>query len=322
MPIDQRLPPEHYLDPQMARYLAEQARVAALYGDRFDTSIPIARAAIEAAQKPFNAGGPVMAAVTDRWIPINGRRALLRHYQPTLDKNLPVIVFLHGGGWTWFSIDTHDRLAREYAARTGCAVVAPDYALSPEYPFPIPLLECVQVLEWLHEHGESWGMDGTRIAVCGDSAGANLALAATMMLREAPARPRAALLGYGVYDQDYERESYRWIGESSLSPQTWKMKWFWQNYLQTGARSSDWRAVPILGEFAGLPPMLLQVGRLDVLHDENLVLAARARAEGVDAVCLVYPGMVHGFLRAVGWVDEADKALTEGAAWLRDRLFR
>jgi acetyl esterase len=303
----------------MKLFLQESTQAAAQYVNTFDAPIMEAREAVEQAQQPFAAGGPQMASIDERWIQIGGRRILARHYRPTAEPNLPVIVFFHGGGWTWNSIDTHDRVAREYAARTGFSVVAPDYAMAPEYPFPTPLNECVQVIQWLSSHGHEWGVDGGRLAVSGDSAGANLALAACMMLRNTDAMPRAALLNYGAYDQSYDRQSYVWIGDSSLSPQTWKMKWFWRNYLQSD-RSEDWRAVPLKGSFENLPPLRLQVGQLDVLRDENLELARAAKEQGVDAECIVYPGVTHGFLRAAGRVSTADRALQEGSDWLHAKL--
>jgi acetyl esterase len=316
---DRTRPPESYLDPQMKEFLRLSAAAAASYPNTFEVPINEARAAIEAAQRPFAADGPRMHLTEDRWIDIGGRRILVRYHQPTPRTGTPVIVFLHGGGWTWNSIDTHDRVAREYAERTGFVVLSPDYAMAPEYPFPIPVQECVRVVEWLSRHGGDWGIDPTRIAIGGDSAGANLSLAACMMLRGTPAMPRAALLNYGAFEPRYDRDAHRWLGESTLSPQTWKMKWFWRSYLQADD-TTDWRAAPLLGSLADLPPLRIQVGQLDILCDENRALAEAAQKAGTEAECIVYPGVTHGFLRAVGHVDVAAKAIQDGSDWLRDKL--
>lgn len=308
--------PEDHLDPQMKDFLAMTAAEARKHGNPFALPIREARAAIEAAQRPFAVGGPEMASIDNRWIEIDGRRLLARVYLPQERHKGPAVVFLHGGGWTWNSIDTHDRVAREYASRTGFAVIAPDYAMAPEYPFPTPLMECMQVVEWLQANGAELAIDAERIAVAGDSAGANLALATCMMLRERRGMaPAAALLNYGAFSTRTDRPSFDWLGESTLSPQTWKIRWFWKSYLGTET-TDDWRAAPLCGNLAGLPPIRVQVGELDVLHDENVELADRVRQAGGQAECAVYDGVTHGFLRAAGRVDQADRALEDGSQWL------
>jgi len=317
---DQTRAPESYLDPQMKEFIAYTASMAAKFGNTFELTINEARAAIEEAQRPAAEGGPVMFESRDRWIDIGGRRMLVRHHKPTDESGTPVMLFFHGGGWTWNSIDTHDRVAREYASRTGYSVMMVDYAMAPEYPFPIPVLESAQAIEWFIRHGEKWGVDGTRMAVGGDSAGANLALAATMILREeGKPLPKAMLLNYGAFDDDLTRQSFEWIGNSTLSPQTWKIKWFLKNYLQTDT-CDDWRALPLKGSLANLPPARVQVGQLDVLRDENIALAEAIRAAGGEAECVVYPGVTHGFLRAVGRVDVADQAIQQGSEWMMAKL--
>lgn len=313
---DRSRPPEEYLDPQMKEFLRLSAAAAAGQPNTFEVPIAQARAAIETAQRPVAQGGPVMHLTEDRWMDIGGRRMQVRYHQPTPATGGPAFVFLHGGGWTWNSIDTHDRVAREYAARTGFTVLSADYAMAPEYPFPTPILECVRVMEWLEQHGAEWGVDGSRVAVGGDSAGANLALATCMILRDKPASPRGALLNYGAYEPRYDRDAHRWLGESTLSPQTWKMKWFWRSYLQADT-TDDWRAAPLLGSFEGLPPLRIQVGQLDVLCDENADLAERTAAADVDTQFEVYPGVTHGFLRAVGHVETAARAMQDGSEWLK-----
>lgn len=319
MTEDRTQAPETYLDPQMKEFLRLSAAAAAAYPNTYEVPLNEARAAIEAAQRPTAEGGPKMHLTQDRWMDIGGRRMQVRYHQPTAATGGPVFVFLHGGGWTWNSIDTHDRVAREYAARTGFTVLAPDYAMAPEYPFPIPVQECVRVVEWLAANGSEWGVDGSRIAIGGDSAGANLALGTCMILRDKPACPRGALLNYGAYEPRYDRDSHRWLGESTLSPQTWKMKWFWHSYLQADD-TDDWRAAPLRGSLADLPPLRIQCGQLDILCDENRALAEAAQKAGTEAEFTLYPGVTHGFLRAVGHVEIAARAMQDGSDWLRKVL--
>lgn len=308
-----RTTPPGPLDPQLAAFNQARAAAAARLPDPYRSPLDIARQAVEDAQVPLAAGGPRMHASSDRWLVIPGRRIQVRLHLPTAAPKLPVLVFLHGGGWVWNSIDTHDRVARETAARGGIAVVAPDYALAPEYPFPHALRECVAVVRWLRAHGHEWGLDGSRIAIGGDSAGGNLALGTALALRDA-GEPllRGALLNYAPLDPSLNTDSYR-----RFSAQQERMAWYWAQYLQATARQPAPTAAPTRAELHGLPPLRIQVGELDALIDENLALAERARASGIDTELTVYPGMTHAFLRAVGHVDMAARALDEGAAWLR-----
>ena len=128
--------------------------------------------------------GPAMAESGDRWLPVRGRRLACRVQKPRTDAALPVMVYIHGGGWVWGSIDTHDHIMRGYAAAGDCAIVAPDYALSPEAPFPQALEECAAVVRWVASQGAEWGLDPSRIVIGGDSAGGNLAVAVALLLRQ------------------------------------------------------------------------------------------------------------------------------------------
>ncbi|MGO4388241.1 alpha/beta hydrolase [Microvirga sp. 2YAF29] len=305
--------PDEKLDPQMRAFLEEVAASAAELPNPFHSPIQLARAAIEKTLRPFAMGGPAMASSIDRELALGGRTIRLRHYRPE-NACGPLILYIHGGGWTWESIETHDRMAREYAALTGLAVVAPDYSLAPENPFPAALDECIDLLQEVHLNAPDWGAEAGILAI-GDSAGANLALSAAMSLRGNPAMPKALLLNYGAYARDFDRDSYRWIDASSLSPKTGHIKWFWRNY-QGERTDCGWRSEPLLGPFDGLPPMRLQVARLDVLHDENLAVARTAQEVGVEVECSVYPGVTHGFLRAVGRVSIADQAFRDAARWI------
>jgi acetyl esterase len=147
------------------------------------------------------AGGPVMADTTDRWVAARGRRIFCRVYRPRTDRPLPTLMYFHGGGCVWPSVDTHDRLAREYAAAGEVAVVSVDYALSPEAKFPQAVEECAAVTRYVAAHGAEWGLDPSSLLVGGDSAGGNLALATALLpsaarhRRPGTARHRRGLSG-------------------------------------------------------------------------------------------------------------------------------
>jgi acetyl esterase len=227
------------------------------------------------------------------------------------------MVFIHGGGWVLGSIDTHDHIMRAYAAAAGCAVVGPDYALSPEAPFPQALEECAAVVRWIARNGAEWGLDPARIVIGGDSAGGNLALATALLLRETdPAlRLRGLLLDYGVFDSRLDTASYEEFATGHVLTRE-MMAFFWQCYAPREIDRLHPLAAPLRADLSGLPPCLLHAAELDVLVDENRAMADRLRAAGVEVEFRVFPGLLHGFLRAIGHVKAADRAVAEAGAWL------
>jgi acetyl esterase len=268
-------------------------------------------------------GGPVLAESRDVWLPIRGRRMQLRLHRPTVAENLPVLIYLHGGGWVWGSIDTHDRLMRSYAAASGCAVLGPDYALSPEAIFPQALEESAAVLRHVATRGHELGLDGARIILGGDSAGANLAAGLALLNAEQPTPVKLAglLLNYGVFDHDLNTPSYREFPDGyglTLA----KMRFYWDAYCPDAVARHSPFASPIRGDLSSLPPTLLHIAELDVLCAENLAFAERLRQAGVSLEMQTFPGTVHGFLRALGHVGAADRAVALAGGWLRARFSR
>lgn len=308
--------PDPRWDPEMLAFSAMMEEIGARHPP-IELRLPLdaARATTEAINIPLCEGGPAMAESADRWLPIRGRRLLCRFHRPTPGP-LPVLIYLHGGGWVWNSIDTHDRLMREYAAG-GCAVIGPDYTLSPEAAFPQAVEECAAVLRWVARHGAAWGLDPSRIALGGDSAGANLAMGAALLLRETDPgiRLRGLLLNYGVFDADFATPSYAEFAEGYFLTRE-KMRFYWDLYCPRPADRLNPLAAPLRADLRGLPPVLLHVAELDVLASENRTMAARLREAGVALQLREFPGTAHGFLRALNHVRAAREAATEGAAWL------
>src|SRR5690606_18285280 len=154
-------------------------------------------------------------------------------------------------------------------------------------------------------------------------AGANLALATALVLRDA-AEPllRGALLLYGVFDSDFGRDSYRLYGRGDYYLSERMMRFFWSNYTASPDQLIHPLAAPLRASLAGLPPLWIGAAEVDVLADENAALAEKARAAGVEVRYEVYPGLTHGFLRALGAVDRSAQAAEDGAGWLRDLLGR
>jgi acetyl esterase len=273
----------------------------------------------EQVRKPWVQGGPVMHRTEELMAGELPVRIRIHHPDASTDK--PALIYVHGGGWTVFSIDTHDRLMREYAARSGCAVVGVDYSLSPEFPYPRALHEIAGLVGWLREHGTDHGIDPARLAIGGDSAGGNLALATALMLRDRGdgAALRAMLFNYGVFDGDARPSYQRYDGDDYMLTAN-EMAFFWRNYLGDGDLPQDPYARPVLADTTGLPPAYFCIAECDILADENLAMAERLHKDGVPAEEHLYPGATHSFLEAVEHSPLAARALDDASAWLRARL--
>ena len=252
-----------------------------------------------------------------RWLSARGRRVLCRLHRPTADATLPVLVWLHGGGWVWASIDTHDRLVRELAAASGMAAISVDYALSPEARFPQAVLECVDAVRKIAASAADWGIDPARIVIGGDSAGGNLAAAVAIALRGGDGPKLAGLhLAYPVTDADFETPSYREFAEGYGLTRA-GMQAYWNLYLRDPADRLNPLAAPLRDPQHNLPPTLVQVAELDVLRSEGERLAAKMAQAGGQASLKTYPGMLHGFLRYTQSVTTARTAVADAGTWLR-----
>jgi acetyl esterase len=192
----------------------------------------------------------------------------------------------------WSSVDTHDRLAREYAAAGEVAVVSVDYALSPEAKFPQAVEECAAVTRHVAAHGAEWGLDPSTLLVGGDSAGGNLALATALLLRDTggPAL-RGIVAVYPVCDSALDTASYQEFATGhGLTHE--RMSFYWSVYVPHAADRHHPLAAPLRADLTGLPPVLMQLAELDVLRSEGEAMAAKLKAAGVKVDLEVFPGMV------------------------------
>ncbi len=230
----------------------------------------------------------------------------------------PLLVFIHGGGWTIGSLETHDRLMREYAARTRCRLLGVDYALSPEVRYPVALHQCCDVVASAMS-GRA-GRASAEVVLIGDSAGANLALGCCLLLRDRGERPpRAALLAYGAFDPSCASDSYRIYGDAGLILTAERMRFFWRNYLGSENPPSSY-AAPALADLSGLPPIFMTVAEHDILRDENVALGSRVEANGNGSRTRLYQGTTHAFLEAVAMATVSEMSLQDQVAWLKERL--
>lgn len=242
-----------------------------------------------------------------------------RLYRPSADPDLPVLVYLHGGGWVCGSVQTHDEPCRTLANLSGCAVLSVDYRLAPEHKFPVPLDDCVAALRWVRSRAGELGLDGSRIALGGDSAGGNLAISAAMT---AGVPLRFLLLVYPCTDLRMSSPS---VKENSAGPFLTEsiMRWFVAHYVRGEGDLDDPLASPVLAPddaLRTLPPALVLTAGHDVLRDEGEAFAHRLASLGVAASVVRFPGQYHGFFGVPSVLDDAAAAHQVAGAMLRRYL--
>lgn len=307
------------LDPEIRRFVQSMSASWAEHPVLDSLSPAEARKVAEIVRGPWARGGPAMHRTSEQLLAFDAAKVRVRVHEPIAGENRPALIYLHGGGWTLFSIDTHDRVMREYAHRAQMVVIAVDYSLSPEAKFPRALREIVSVVQWLRRHGRTWGVDPDRLVIAGDSAGGNLAITAALALREEGAGDalRGMLLNYGVFDSSCDYPSYRTFGGAGYMLGDAEMESFWRTYLAHDVDAENPLASPLRAQLEELPSAFLAVAECDVLRDENLAMAARLHEAGVPTVAKVYPGASHSFLEAVSISAVADRAFDDAAQWLK-----
>ena len=242
-----------------------------------------------------------------------------RVYRPSTDSGLPVIVYFHGGGWTIGNVEQYDPITRQVANATGAIVVSVDYRLAPEHPFPAPLDDCWRALSWTAEHAASFGGDGTRLAVMGDSAGGNLAAVCALLARDAGA-PDVAMqvLVYPAVDGGtLDTESYRENARGYLLTLD-DMVWCYACYTAGGSDPADWRISPLrAADLHGVAPAVVVTAEFDPLRDEGDAYARRLAESGVPVAHYRYEGMIHAFFGLSAAFDASRDALQRVGADLR-----
>ena len=265
-----------------------------------------ARKMVEATSRPGS--GPGMHSVEDLRSGVGD--VPVRLYRPSDAALLPVVMFFHGGGWVLGSLDSHDLLCRQIAAATGAAVVAADYRLAPEHPFPAAVEDAWAAARWVLEHGHELGLDPTKAAVAGDSAGGNLAAVVARLARDAGLALRHQVLIYPVIDRRLDRPSMI-DNATGYVLEREDMDWFWAQYDPDGSAATDPMAVPIAApDLSGLAPALVITAEHDPLRDEGEDYAARLVDHGVPTTLRRYDGVFHGFVAMSGFLAAADDALT------------
>jgi acetyl esterase len=266
--------------------------------------------------------------VEDRWItvPADVGDVRVRIVRPAGAVGpLPVVLYMHGGGWVLGNADTHDRLVRELAVGTGAAVVFVEYDRSPEARYPVAIEQGYATARWIVREGAAHELDPGRIAIAGDSVGGNMTAALALMARErGDVRFVHQSMYYPVTDAAMDTESYEQFAEGYfLSAKA--MAWFWDCYCPDLERRAEAFASPLRAtdeQLAGLPPAFLIVDEADVLRDEGEAYAARLRAAGVPVTTVRYDGITHDFmmLNPLSETRATRAAVAQAIATLREAL--
>lgn len=311
------------IDPDIARFV-ELMRQDWKQFPPFETlSFPEQRVAAEKVRARWTLGGPVMARTLERSFDPGAGELRVRVYRPVNDGSpLPALIYIHGGGFTLFSIDTHDRLMREYAARGGFAVIGVDYPLSPEAKYPTALNRIEGLMLWLRDNAGRWGVDPDRLAMGGDSAGGNLSFATCLRLRERGelGLVKAILSNYGGFSATISDEAEARFGGPGSILHREEARGYWANYLRGPEDEDDPEACPLLAQFSGFPPCFLVVPELDLVAEHSLAMHERLKQAGVEVECVVYPGALHSFLEAMSISALARRAIADGAAFVARRI--
>lgn len=266
-----------------------------------------------------------LARVEDLVIPARDDFELpARLYAPASEQPLPVLLYLHGGGFTVGSIATHEPLCRHLAHLAHCAVVSLDYRLAPEWKFPTAVHDAWDALAWLRERAASLGLDGTRIAVGGDSAGGTLAAVTAIAARDAGWPLALQLLFYPGTAGHQNTPSHKTFAHGFILEEP-HISYFFGHYLRDPQDRDDWRFAPLDGvdetgqvrDLDGVAPAWIGLAECDSLTDEGVMYADRLRMAGVPVDLEIYAGVVHGFIQFGRAIPTALTAHNDAARALR-----
>ncbi|HEX3535235.1 MAG TPA: alpha/beta hydrolase fold domain-containing protein [Stellaceae bacterium] len=309
-----------WIDPELVaagKLLQEKGLVAP---DRTKASIAEVRAATDRIGAFLGEGSVPLKDERDLSLPGPHGQVPCRLYMPDGVTRPPLLVYAHGGGFMQGSLTSWDHLMRELVRQSGVAALSVDYQLSPEVKFPVAFDEMVAMTRLAIREGSGFGIDPSRIALGGDSAGANLALATALAMRDAGEKAvKFQLLIYGVYSTDSDSRSWQRFGHGAGLSQA-QMRWIWEIYLEKPEQQNDWRAAPILADLKGVAPAHLIVGSLDPLLDDSNNLSAKLKAAGVPHDLTIYQGLNHGFIRYGKLIGAARRAVADCAAALKRAL--
>jgi acetyl esterase len=310
---------QHTMNSQVQAAIDASARLAGLAPPSTDP--------LEAARNSYRqlvplAGEPEpVLSIEDHLIETSGYRIPIRIYNPTGGRELPAVFFFHGGWFIAGDLETHDRPLRVLANAAGCMVIAVDYRLAPEHPFPAAIDDGYAILQWAAREGADFGIDANRLVIAGDSAGGTIA---TVLARKVAENngPRVLLqvLMYPVTDPSLQTESWREFADGPvISFETARQAW--QMYVPNIAERQNADAAPIFAaNLAGSASALIIIAEYDPLRDEGIAYGARLKQAGVKVETSIYKEMPHGFFQMAGYINGGKQAIAQVAGSIKYAL--
>ncbi|WP_191556839.1 alpha/beta hydrolase [Metabacillus idriensis] len=243
----------------------------------------------------------------------------VRIYQPKSSELLPVLIFMHGGGWVFGDLDSADSMCRYFAKNANCLIVSVGYRLAPEYPFPAALMDVLAVSEWVPQNISKWNGNPAQLAIGGESSGANLAAAAVNWISDQGKQTFILqVLITPVLNHNFDTESYRSGYSFNLTKE--KMEWFWNHYLSDQEQGKNPYASPLLAVNASVPPAMIVTVEYDPLRDEGKLYAEKLADAEIPVTYLYYEQLVHSFPNMIGQVNRADLAMIDLTSKLKSLL--
>lgn len=307
------------IHPQQAAALKKNAEIVESIGGAGETIDEI-RESTNKARLVWNEGGPEMEVMLDDYIPGPFREVPMRLYKSKNKPNMPVFLYLHGGGFKLGNQLSNDRQMREIAKEWGGAVISCDYVHVPEHTFPDPVIEIAAVLEWLSEEGGNLGLNSNSIVIGGASAGASVAFGAAFELHEnKPNLIKGIVSIYGVIDDNLESDSMKELGNGDFIILTEYVKKVYSDYVKDTDRN-DPRAFAIRGEITDLPNVFIAAAELDPIRDDSLKLAELMKEKEHPHILKVYPGVMHTFFTQSNMIDQGRVCISDICNYLRQTV--
>ena len=315
--------PRALLTPAMRSLLDRIARAG--HPPMHMLSATMAKQAYEAGAGVLDIPPHKMARVDELTIPSrDGFEMKARLYAPASEEALPTLLYFHGGGFTVGSVATHDPLCRHLAHLAHCAVISVDYRLAPEWKFPTAVEDAWDSLRWLRDQASNLRLDGTRIAVGGDSAGGTLAAVTAIAARDAGWPLSLQMLFYPGTAGHQNTATHKTFAHGFMLEEA-HINYFFGHYLRNAADRNDWRFAPLDGvddsgevrELDGVAPAWIGLAECDPLTDEGIAYADRLRLAGVAVDLEIYAGVVHGFIQFGRAIRQASASHIDAARALR-----
>jgi acetyl esterase len=266
------------------------------------------------------------ADTEQKTIVADGRTISLTIVRPAgVKEMLPVFMFFHGGGWVLGDFPTHERFVRDLVADSGAVAVFVNYTPSPEARFPVAIEEAYAATKWVAAYGAEINVDGSRLAVAGNSVGGNMAAVVSLLAKDRNGpKLRHQVLFWPVTDAHFENSSYSQFADGHFLTRS-MMTWFWDNYTTSAQERKSIYASPLQAtneQLQGLPPALVQTAEFDVLRDEGESYARKLAAAGVTVTAVRYSGTIHdfGLLNALSQTPATRAALHQAAEALKENL--